>query len=74
MTYKSDTEARCTHCGEIKPLSEFPRDKVISTGLSSWCRSCHREASRLWRAKKRAAYDEAHTCAEILDRSGTVNP
>lgn len=53
-------QQRCTHCKQLKPFAEFPVDKVISTGFSSWCRACHAEANRAWRAKRRAAYDKAH--------------
>ena len=31
---------RCTLCGEIKPVSEFSRDKRHRNGLTSWCRVC----------------------------------
>jgi hypothetical protein len=55
------TEKRCTHCRELKPFGEFPTDKATKDGLSSWCRSCHAEANRRWRAKRRVLYDEQHT-------------
>jgi hypothetical protein len=56
MTYSNPEleEQRCTKCREIKPFEEFPPDQMVSTGLSSWCRSCHRAATQAWREKKRA--------------------
>jgi len=42
---------RCTHCGETKDREDFPASKVVSDGLSSWCRECHRAATRAWRAE-----------------------
>ena len=37
---------RCTKCGEIKPLDEFPRNIRSSDGLNQWCKVCARAASR----------------------------
>jgi hypothetical protein len=42
---------RCTHCHEPKPLSEFPPNRRTRDRLSSWCRSCHRDATRAWRSR-----------------------
>lgn len=33
---------RCPHCGQIRPLADFPLRSRGVTG--SWCRECHREA------------------------------
>ena len=57
----------CRQCGERKNGSEFPRNRRMSDGLSSWCGSCHAEATQRWReqnpqqvdaynAKRRALY------------------
>ncbi len=48
------TEARCTHCKQTKPRDDFPPSKIKSTGISSWCRVCHRAATAEWKARKRA--------------------
>lgn len=38
---------RCTKCGTPKLASEFRTRKGASDGLTSWCRSCLNEASKL---------------------------
>jgi hypothetical protein len=44
----------CSRCGEIKPTSsEFPANKHMKDGLSSWCRFCHNEATRRSKARRR---------------------
>lgn len=30
----------CGKCGEVKPLSEFHKDKYMRYGLTSWCKPC----------------------------------
>lgn len=36
----------CTKCKTEKRPEDFPKDRRNSTGLSSWCRECHREKSQ----------------------------
>lgn len=36
----------CTKCEVEKPEEDFPSDKRNATGLSSWCRECHKKRSR----------------------------
>jgi hypothetical protein len=45
----------CRKCGESKAPAEFPVNRRMGDGLSSWCRSCHVEATWRWRARKRMA-------------------
>jgi hypothetical protein len=45
----------CTRCGQTKPRSEFGPHARRSDGLDSWCRTCHREDSRRWRAENPGA-------------------
>lgn len=45
---------RCTKCGETKGRDEFPVDRMVSDGLSSWCRACKAEGVRRWKAKRKA--------------------
>lgn len=44
---------RCSHCGELKPLSEFNKDKSKKDGYNAWCRCCTREAQKKWDATRR---------------------
>jgi hypothetical protein len=44
---------RCTHCGEVLPFSAFRPNLKLSSGWSSWCRSCSAEATRAWRERNR---------------------
>jgi len=62
------THKYCPRCETRKPLAEFPTSKRVSDGHSSWCRPCHREASRFYRArrKSRAKYDEVRSCYEAM--------
>jgi hypothetical protein len=48
---------QCYCCGEVKPLSEFHKNKAAKDGLHSYCKSCvkasnkaYREANPDWRA------------------------
>ncbi len=43
----------CTKCGNLKPLSEFYKDKRNTDGLKSQCKTCHNSYKPLWRAKKK---------------------
>jgi hypothetical protein len=47
----------CTHCGERKPLEDFPANQKMLDGRSSWCRVCHAEACARWRAEHPAAVE-----------------
>jgi hypothetical protein len=50
MPEDSGTKLRsCGKCTEEKPASEFNKDSRAKDGLRTYCRSCHRESSRLWR-------------------------
>jgi hypothetical protein len=46
-------EKRCRKCGLTKARADFPASHQVSDGLSSWCRICHREATRQWKAKRK---------------------
>lgn len=38
---------RCSHCGDVKPLEDFHRNRNNRTGRASWCAACmseHRKA------------------------------
>ena len=34
---------KCSICGELKPFSEFHKDKCSKDGLHSWCKICKKE-------------------------------
>jgi hypothetical protein len=62
---------RCTHCGEVLPFSAFRPNLKLSSGWSSWCRSCSAEATRAWRERNRDRLNTARrtrpaklTCVE----------
>ena len=48
------TEKWCRRCGESKDRAKFPQNVRTREGLSSWCASCHAEAQRGYRRKRRA--------------------
>lgn len=39
-------EKKCSKCGEIKPFSDFCRNKRTKDGLLNYCKSCRREYAR----------------------------
>lgn len=44
----------CSRCGQVKPLSQFPRKPEVGDGRASHCRVCDRErmATRYTRAQR----------------------
>jgi hypothetical protein len=44
------TVKTCRKCGKTKEVALFPKARKMRDGLSSWCRACHVEAVRPWRA------------------------
>jgi len=48
-----DAEKVCAKCRRWGELTDFPADGRMGSGRSSWCRDCHREAVRSWRARNR---------------------
>jgi predicted nucleic acid-binding Zn ribbon protein len=41
----------CCRCLDYRPIEDFRPNPNTSTGLDSWCRSCHITADREWREK-----------------------
>lgn len=35
----TDQTKGCSHCGDVKPLSDFARDRTRPDRLTCWCRS-----------------------------------
>jgi hypothetical protein len=64
------TQATCARCGETKPAACFRLDPRMRRGLDSWCKDCHREASRAsserYNLKRRQVYEsrQCETCSE----------
>ena len=48
-----DREKVCAKCHRWGELADFPSNGRASTGRSSWCRECHRNAVRDWRRRNR---------------------
>lgn len=46
MTQPNDPRKRCTRCRILQPCSNFSVRSYNPDVLQSWCKSCHREASR----------------------------
>lgn len=38
--YDEPKMKKCSHCNQIKPRSEFYRDKYAKDGLQHWCKDC----------------------------------
>ena len=41
---------RCPKCGEVKPLTEFGKDKGTRDGHSPWCKVCTANRKKAYRA------------------------
>jgi hypothetical protein len=44
-------------CGRELPTSEFHRLKRRSRGFAYWCKSCHREYHKRWKAENKEKFD-----------------
>jgi hypothetical protein len=42
---------KCTKCGEIKPLSDFVKNKRLNSGLGGKCKICHQKACESYARK-----------------------
>lgn len=47
---------KCSHCKEIKPLSEFSKTKTNKDGLSYLCRPCNRAETKAYRERHNERY------------------
>jgi hypothetical protein len=61
-------EKRCRHCGVTKDAAEFPSNRRVRDGLSSWCSECHNEASRRSRLRADKRRREAWEAEEAVRR------
>lgn len=44
----------CTHCHEVKLLSEFGKQASSKNGVCSWCKKCKTEATKKWNKENKA--------------------
>lgn len=47
----------CRKCNTAAPKTDFPANKRMRDGRSSWCRRCHYEASSAWRGRNPEAIE-----------------
>jgi hypothetical protein len=40
----------CARCQKWLPVADFRPNPKLMSGISSWCRACHAERTRQWRA------------------------
>jgi hypothetical protein len=59
---------RCRRCGAEKASSEFPPSAKLRDGLSSWCRACHRAATRRARDRHREKYNATRRMPSEVER------
>jgi len=41
----NEQKKRCSGCNELKPTSEYFKDKSTKDGLKKWCKHCHKVAA-----------------------------
>ena len=58
---RPDGTKSCSKCERALPVDCFRTNPRLSSGLDSWCRECHVQANRAWRAHERAARADADT-------------
>lgn len=63
---EKESAKTCTHCRRALPPVGFPPNRHTSDGLSSWCRECHVQATRRWRAARRAEREGTPPIGEPL--------
>lgn len=70
---------RCSRCGEVKPISDFNKQKRASDGLQRYCKECQKAVKKEWYKANR----EEDTKQDIIDieegfkrcsRCGEVKP
>jgi len=59
-------EKACKRCGDIKPLTEFHKDRQKTDGLSTWCKPCNRSTKKEYdkRPPKRQCAPGMHYCTD----------
>ncbi len=59
----------CRHCGDDLPRDDFPPNRKTRDGLSSWCRGCHNERNRQYRAELKAEREKAERESQLAYRT-----
>ena len=77
------TQKRCTSCRQIKPVTEFYKNRSTSSGYACWCKECDRSKKKpYYRSEKARAAERARyliRCstpdgkAKLLERSRLYN-
>lgn len=49
---------KCKECSEMKPLTEFYKDKLSAGGYRNNCKACKNKKTIEWRNENRAHYNE----------------
>ncbi len=61
---------RCPQCEEVKPHSEWERNKSSSDGWASYCRACRAERNRVSYFKRRYGLTPAELDALVAEQQG----
>lgn len=63
----------CAKCQKWMHVREFRPNRALSSGLDSWCRSCHRETTKAWRSDNAVALNvrrrEAYATNREVERA-----
>lgn len=58
-SYKHADQKKCNKCLSTKPIGEFYKDKAMSDGHASICKSCKSESVYKWREDNKEKYNAA---------------
>jgi hypothetical protein len=61
----------CTNCQTWQDLAAFPPNRRLASGLSSWCRPCHAEATARWR-ERHPGYDRRYRAARRAEQAAAA--
>ncbi|WP_406265313.1 endonuclease VII domain-containing protein [Streptomyces sp. NBC_00191] len=62
---------RCPQCGEIKPHTEWERNKTSSDGWASYCRECRAQRNRDSYLRRKYGLSQAEL-TQLIDQQGGV--
>lgn len=73
------TMKKCSHCGQLKPVSDFYRKSNTKDGLQTYCKSCQAEVSHKQAMKRTEERRERKALSEIstpptLQSTQSANP